>query len=80
MIKRENTQATSTTQRALAAYETPSLYKLIILRPLSTQPPGKRKIFWLNSDTLSVDSGKIGVYKEGDEVSLSGFLKSHDGR
>jgi hypothetical protein len=26
-----------------------------------------------------VDSGKIGVFKERDEVSLSSFLESHDG-
>ena len=27
-----------------------------------------------------MDRGKVGVFKEGDEVSLGGLLKSHDGR
>lgn len=30
--------------------------------------------------TLSVDGSQVGVFEEGDEVSLSGLLKSHDGR
>ena len=27
-----------------------------------------------------MDRGKVGVFKEGDEVSLGGLLESHDGR
>ena len=50
------------------------------LRTLAAQPSGKGKIFGLDSDTLGVDRGKVGVFKEGDEVSLGGLLKSHDGR
>jgi hypothetical protein len=30
--------------------------------------------------TLSVDGSQVGVFEEGDEVSLSSLLKSHDGR
>ena len=30
--------------------------------------------------TLSVDGSQVGVFEEGDEVSLSGLLKRHDGR
>lgn len=30
--------------------------------------------------TLSVDGSQVGVFEERDEVSLSGLLKSHDGR
>jgi len=30
--------------------------------------------------TLSVDGSQVGVFEEGNEVSLSGLLKSHDGR
>jgi hypothetical protein len=33
----------------------------------------------IHCDTLSVDCGKISVFEEGDEVSLGGFLKRHDG-
>lgn len=37
-------------------------------------------VFRLNGDTLCVDGAKIGILKEGDEVSLDGLLKSTDGR
>ena len=30
--------------------------------------------------TLRVNGSKVGVLEEGDKVSLSGLLKSHDGR
>jgi hypothetical protein len=33
----------------------------------------------LDSNTLGVDSSQVSVFKEGDEVSLSSFLKGHDG-
>jgi hypothetical protein len=33
----------------------------------------------VHGDTLSMDSSKIGVFEERNEISLSGFLKSHDG-
>jgi histone H3 len=33
----------------------------------------------LDGDTLGVDCGKVGVFEEGDEVSLGGLLESHDG-
>jgi len=34
----------------------------------------------LDGDTLGVDGAKVGVFKEGDEVSLNGLLESADGR
>jgi len=34
----------------------------------------------LNGDTLSVDGSQVGVFEERDEVRLSSFLQSHDGR
>jgi hypothetical protein len=34
----------------------------------------------LDGDTLGVDGSKVGVFEEGDKVSLGGLLKSHDGR
>jgi len=33
------------------------------LRPLAPQPPCQSQVFWLNSYTLSVDGGKIGVFE-----------------
>jgi hypothetical protein len=33
----------------------------------------------VHGNTLSVDGSKIGIFEEGNEVSFSGFLKSHDG-
>jgi hypothetical protein len=33
----------------------------------------------LHGDTLGVDGSQVGVLEQGDEVSLSGLLKSHDG-
>jgi len=29
---------------------------------------------------LSVDGSQVGIFEEGDEVSLGSLLKSHDGR
>ena len=37
------------------------------------------KILGLDGNTLSVDSGQVGVLEERDKVSLSSFLESHDG-
>jgi len=33
-----------------------------------------------HSHTLGVDGSQVGVFEEGDEVSLSSLLKSHDSR
>ena len=43
---------------------------------------GGRKRAGRNSHryTLGVDGSQVSVFEEGDEVSLSGLLKSHDGR
>lgn len=38
------------------------------------------QILRLDGDTLSVDGSGIGIFEEGDQVSLSSLLKSHDGR
>jgi hypothetical protein len=32
----------------------------------------------LDSDTLGVNGAEVGVLKEGDEISLNGFLQSAD--
>ena len=33
----------------------------------------------MNGDTLGVDSAKVGIFEEGDEVGLNGFLEGTDG-
>jgi hypothetical protein len=50
-----------------------------LLSTLPPQTPSQGEILGLDSDTLSVDGGQVGVLEEGDEVCLSGFLESHDG-
>jgi hypothetical protein len=40
---------------------------------------GLLTVFGLDSDTLGVDSGQVGVFEERNEVSFGRFLKSHDG-
>lgn len=37
-------------------------------------------ILLTDSDTLGVDGAEIGIFKEGDQVGLDGFLESTDGR
>src|SRR5258708_1526939 len=41
---------------------------------------GMRRAYGLDGDALGMDSAEIGILKEGDEVSLDGFLESSDGR
>ena len=50
------------------------------LRALATETTGKLNVLGLDRDTLGVNSAKVGILKEGDEVSLNGLLKSADGR
>lgn len=50
------------------------------LSTLAPQTPSQSEILGLNSDTLGVDGGQVGVLEEGDKVRLSSFLESHDGR
>jgi hypothetical protein len=49
------------------------------LRALATDAAGELDVLGENGDTLGVDSAKVGVLEETDEVSLRGLLKSHDG-
>ena len=37
-------------------------------------------VLWHDGDTLGVDGAQVGVLEETDEVSLAGFLESHDCR
>lgn len=47
---------------------------------LSPQATSELEILWLDSDTLGMDGSQVGVFEEGDEISLSSFLESHNGR
>lgn len=37
--------------------------------------PSELDVLWLDGDSLGVDGSQVGVFEEGDEVSLSGFLE-----
>lgn len=50
------------------------------LLTLTTETTSELDVLGLDSDTLGVDGGQVGVFEERDEVGLSGFLESHDGR
>ena len=53
---------------------------LIKSEPISSDSLGQLKITGHNGDSLGVNSAQVGVFKEGDEVSLSGFLEGqHSG-
>ena len=49
-----------------------------LLNTLSPESAGQLEILGLDRDTLGVNRSKVGVLKQGDEVGLSGFLKSHN--
>ena len=36
-------------------------------------------VFWHDGDSLGVDSAKVGVLKESNQVGFTSFLQSHDG-
>jgi hypothetical protein len=46
---------------------------------LATETAGEGEVLGLDGDTLSVDSRKVGVLKEGDEIRLGGLLERHNG-
>ena len=50
------------------------------LSTLSTDTAGKLDVLWHDSDTLGVDGTQVGVLKETNKVSLTGFLEGHDSR
>src|SRR5699024_3971571 len=51
----------------------------IILSTFSTDTSGELDVFRHDSDTLRVDGTQVGIFEETDQVSLAGFLESHDG-
>ena len=46
----------------------------------TTETTSELEILGLNGDALGVDGSQVGIFEEGDEVGLCGFLESHDGR
>ena len=52
----------------------------INLGTLATNATGQLDVLGHDGDSLSVDGAQVGVLEQTDQVSLAGFLKSHDGR
>ena len=50
------------------------------LSTLSTDTAGKLDVLGHDCDTLSMDGTQVGVFKEADEVSLTGLLVDHESR
>ena len=50
------------------------------LGAFSTDTPGQLDILGHDGDTLGVDGAQVGVFKQTDEVGLTGFLQGHDRR
>ena len=50
------------------------------LSTLSTDTAGKLDVLGHDGDTLGVDGAQVGVLKETNKVSLTGFLEGHDSR
>ena len=48
------------------------------LRSLAPQTPGQSKILGLDGNTFGVNGSQVGVFEQRNEVSLCGFLESHD--
>jgi hypothetical protein len=48
------------------------------LRSLSAETSCKLDILRLNGNTLGVNGAEVGVFEEGDEICLDGFLQSAD--
>lgn len=52
---------------------------VVSLSSLATNSSGELDVLWHDGDTLGVDSAKVGVLEQTDEVGLAGFLEGHDG-
>lgn len=50
------------------------------LRSLTSQSSGQLDVLLLDGNSLGVDGTQVSVLKQGDQVSLNGFLQSTDGR
>ena len=45
-----------------------------------TDSPSELDVFGHDGDSLGMDSAKVGVLKEANQVGFTGFLQGHDGR
>ena len=50
------------------------------LSTLSTDTAGKLDVLGHDGDTLGMDGTQVGILKQTDKVSLTGFLEGHDSR
>ena len=50
------------------------------LSSLSTDSSGQLDVLWHDGDTLGMDGTQVGVLKQTNQISLTGFLESHDSR
>lgn len=50
------------------------------LRSLTTESSSELEILGLDGNSLGVDGGQVGVFEQGNEVSLGSLLKGGDGR
>ena len=54
--------------------------KVQCLSPLATDSPGQLDILGHDGNPLGMDGAQVGILKEGNQVSLAGFLKSSHSR
>ena len=50
------------------------------LSSLSTDSSGQLDVLWHDGDTLGMDGAQVGVLKQTNQISLTGFLESHNSR
>merc|ERR1712213_130370 len=50
------------------------------LGTFTTDTPGQLDVLGHDGDTLGVDGAQVGIFEKTNQVSLRGFLESHDGR
>jgi hypothetical protein len=55
------------------------LCECLNLGAFASDSPGELDVLWHNGDTLGVDGAQVGVFKQTDQVSFAGFLKSSNG-
>ena len=54
--------------------------KMGFLGTFTTDTSGQLDVLGHDGDTLGVDGAQVGIFKKTNQVSLRGFLESHDGR
>ena len=50
------------------------------LRSLTPEATSQLDVLGLDGDTLCVDGAQVGIFEQGDEISLDGLLEGADGR